>query len=281
VIGTPDLVLESNVVDIPAKGDVPYQYAVLLHVFSEDTWIQAAQIVPDNPRVLHHGNMAYADLNLKFSEENFITGYVPGGEAMTLDPGIGYRIPKGSALALQLHFVPTGKPEKCKVAVGLRYPREVVQKRLRNIQLTTSKFSIPPGAPAHKVAASRTLDQDVLGVGLFAHMHLRGKDMTFTAHLPDKKTDTLLVIPNYNFAWQVPYRWEPGKVRFPKGTRLECVAHFDNSAFNPYNPNPLASVRHGPQTHHEMMFGFFFYTNAEERLGIEVDAKTGSARKRK
>jgi hypothetical protein len=29
------------------------------------------------------------------------------------------------------------------------------------------------------------------------------------------------------------------------------------------------------------MFGFFFYTNAEERLGIEVDAKTGSARKRK
>jgi thiol-disulfide isomerase/thioredoxin len=280
VIGTPDLVLETKVFDVPAKGDVPYQYAVLLHAFTEDTWIQAAQIVPDNPGVLHHGNMAHGDITLKFNEENFITGYVPGGEAMSLDPGIGYRIPKGSVLALQLHFVPTGKPEKCKVAVGLRFPRDVVQKRLRNMQLTTSKFAIPPGAPAHRLAASRVLEQDVLGVGLFAHMHLRGKDMTFTAHLPEKKADTLLIIPNYNFAWQIPYRWEPGKVRLPKGTRLECVAHYDNSAFNPYNPDPLATVRYGPQTHHEMMFGFFFYTNAAEQLGIRVDAKTGVERKK-
>ena len=235
-----------------------------------------AQILPDNPRVLHHGNLGYGNLVEGFKEENFITGTVPGGEPMDLDRGIAYCIPKGSVLALQLHFVATGKPEKCRVSVGLRYPREVVQKRLRSIQLTDHKFAIPPGAPAHKVAASRMLDSDVLGVGLFSHMHLRGKDMTFTAHLPDGKTDTLLIIPNYNFSWQLPYRWETGKMRLPKGTRLECVAHYDNSPFNPYNPNPLATVRNGPQTYQEMMYGFFFYTGAEEKLGLRIDTKTGT-----
>lgn len=280
LIGTPDVVLEAAEQKLPEKGDIPYRYAILPHVFLEDTWVQSVQIVPDNPVALHHCNMGFADVTLKFNESNFITGYVPGGEVMNLDSGVGYMIPKGSVLALQMHFVATGKPEKCKISVGLRFPRDVVQKRLHNIQLTTSKFAIPPGAPAHRVAASRVLDRDVVGVGLFAHMHLRGKDMTFTAHPPNAKADTLLVIPNYNFAWQIPYRWEPGKKQLPKGTRLECVAHYDNSAFNPYNPDPKATVRHGPQTHHEMMFGFFFYTDAAERLDLRVDPKTGVERKK-
>jgi hypothetical protein len=109
-------------------------------------------------------------------------------------------------------------------------------------------------------------------------MHLRGKDMTFTARLPDGKVDTLLIIANYSFSWQLPYRWQPGQKQLPRGTRLECVAHYDNSPFNPFNPDPKATVRDGPQTHHEMMYGFFFYTDAPERLGLEIDTKTGRAR---
>ena len=149
-------------------------------------------------------------------------------------------------LGLQIHFVTTGKPEKCKVTVGLRFPREVVQKQSAEHAALRHALRHPARAPAHKVAASRVLDHDAVGVGLFSHMHLRGKDMTFTAHPPDGKTETLLIIPNYNFSWQIPYRWEPGKKRLPKGTQLECVAHFDNSAFNPYNPDPKATVPQRP-----------------------------------
>jgi thiol-disulfide isomerase/thioredoxin len=278
-IGTPDLVLRTKTFDLPARGDIPYQYAILLHHFAEDTWVQGVEIVSDNPRALHHANLAHVSLTGGFKEENFITGTVPGGEPMNLDRGVGFMIPKGSALALQIHFVPTGKPEKCTLEVGLRYPREVINTRLRHIQINDKRFAILPGAPAHKVSASRVLDTDVIGVGLFAHMHLRGKDMTFTAHAPDGKDETLLVIPNYNFSWQVPYRWEPGKKLIPKGTRLECVAHFDNSSFNPFNPDPKATVRNGQQTHEEMMYGFFFYTRAGEKLGLDVDPKTGQVRK--
>jgi thiol-disulfide isomerase/thioredoxin len=279
LIGTPDLVLKSAELELPASGDIPYKYVVLPYVFTEETWIQAAQILPGNARVLHHANMAFGNLTDGVKESNFVTGYVPGGEPMTLDDGLAFRIPAGSVLGLQIHFVATGKPEKCRVSVGLRYPRAVVQKRLRHIQLADTKFAIPPGAPAHKVTATRVLDCDAVGVGLFSHMHLRGKDMAFTARAPDGKAETLLVIPNYSFSWQVPYRWEPGQKRWPKGTKLECVAHFDNSPFNPYNPDPKATVRFGQQTHEEMMYGFFFYTDAAEQLGLRVDPKTGAAMK--
>src|SRR5262249_52140463 len=231
------------------------------------------QILPDNPRVLHHCNLAYANITEGFNEANFITGIVPGGEVMDLPDGIAFCIPKGSVLGLQIHYVATGKKETCSVSVGLRYPRGAVDKRLRHLVFTDRSFAIPPEAPAHKVSASRMLDRDTVGIGLFAHMHLRGKDMTFTARSPNGKAETLLIIPNYSFSWQVPYRWEPGKMRLPKGTRLDCIAHYDNSTFNPFNPDPRATVRHGPQTHHEMMFGFFFYTSAAEELGLRVDAK--------
>jgi hypothetical protein len=55
------------------------------------------------------------------------------------------------------------------------------------------------------------------------------------------------------------------------------IAHFDNSSFNPFNPDATATVKHGPQTVQEMMFGFFFYTDANEDLHLNVDPKTGWA----
>jgi hypothetical protein len=46
------------------------------------------------------------------------------------------------------------------------------------------------------------------------------------------------------------------------------------------NPDPKATVRYGPQTHQEMMFGFFFYFDAAEQLGLHIDPKTGTEPKK-
>ena len=197
---------------------------------------------------------------------------------MILKDGVGFKIPKGAGLLLQIHYVTTGKEENCQIRVGFRYADGKIQKQLRHKVLVDNKFAIPPGAPAHRVAASKVLEEDVVGVGLFVHMHLRGKDMTFRARYPDGAAETLLLVPNYSFDWQMPYRWATGKKRFPKGMRLEAVAHYDNSKFNPYNPDPSATVHEGQQTRNEMMNGYFFYTEANERLNLQIDPKTGHVR---
>ena len=276
LIGTPDLMIQDpTTYTIPKEGVVPYKYAILPHVFEEETWLQSVQILPDNPRVVHHCNMAYFSATETFKMSNFVTGFVPGGEPMILNDSVAFRIPANSVLGLQIHLVTTGKEEKCRLAVGLKFARGNVKQQLRFHLLVDHRFAIPPGAPAHPVQASRVLEADAIGVGLFSHMHVRGKDMTFKARYPDGRSETLLLIPNYSFDWQMPYRWEFGKQRFPKGSRLDCLAHYDNSPFNPYNPDPKATVRDGLQTTSEMMNGFFFYVRADEDLKLSIDAKTG------
>lgn len=288
-IGEPDVIYTiPKKVKVPANGIVSYKYIFLPHVFKHDTWVQGIEILPGNPRIVHHANLAAVKFGATKvgsgakatdNEAAFITGYVPGGVPMVLDPGTAFKIPKGSVLVLQSHYVTTGKEgEEDETRVGLVYAKGKIQKEVKHFRVTTDTFAIPPGAAHHPVVASRTLDCDATGVGMFVHMHLRGKDMTFRAHYPDGNVETILSVPNYNFDWQVAYRWPTEFARFPKGTKIECTAHYDNSAFNPYNPDPTDTVREGQQTHEEMMFGFFFYMDDAEYLNLEVDPKTGEAK---
>src|SRR5262249_28736311 len=61
-LGTPDVITpEKEVHKLPAEGVIAYQYAVLPHTFEHDTWVQGVEILPDNPRVVHHCNLLYFD----------------------------------------------------------------------------------------------------------------------------------------------------------------------------------------------------------------------------
>jgi mono/diheme cytochrome c family protein len=279
LIGEPDLILETAVHELPAEGLIDYKNVVLPHAFLHETWIQAIQILPDNPRVVHHCNMVYGSVGHGIREANFITGYVPGNETSQLGEGIAFRLPPVSALGLQIHYVTTGKPEKCRIKVGLRFARGTVHKQVRFVLMDSTRFAIPAQSPHHPIHLTQPLEHDAVGVAIFAHMHLRGKAMVFRAQPPEGEPQTLLSIPNYNFGWQLSYLYQPGKLKLPKGTRLECEAIFDNSPFNPYNPDPDAVVRYGRQTRQEMINGFFFYVDEHEDLKLEIDPKTGRAKR--
>ena len=86
-------------------------------------------------------------------------------------------------------------------------------------------------------------------------MHVRGKDFKFTITRPGESPQVVLSVPAYDFNWQIYYTLaEP--MDLPKGTRIDCLAHFDNSANNPYNPDPSKLVRWGEQTYEEMLIGY-------------------------
>jgi mono/diheme cytochrome c family protein/thiol-disulfide isomerase/thioredoxin len=275
----PDVILSPNShTSIPPTGFVAYKYVMLPHRFEEDTWVQGIEIRNEVPEVLHHANLVYRPEEGRFSSgRHFLTGKVPGGQPALLPAGMAMLIPKGSVLALQIHYVTVGRPERDRVFVGLQFAKVPVKKRVYFKLLDDNQFEIPPRARAHRVTDEAELEADADVLGTFTHMHLRGRDMTFLAHLPNGETQTITSIPNYNFDWQIAYYLEPGSMRLPKGTRVEAIAHFDNSAFNAYNPDPTITVHKGDQTVDEMMNGFVFYTRVDEILDIEVDPATGHA----
>ena len=275
-IGTPDLILTAaSPMYVPEEGIVPYIYQVFPHLFEADTWIEALEILPENKRVLHHANLAFVERGKGFSQDGFITGFVPGGDPFVLDPGTAFKIPKGSVFAIQAHYVTTGKAETDRIRIGIRFPKAQVARRAEVLVVTNTRFAIAAGASSHPVTASRRLPADVSVIGLFSHMHLRGRDMTFVAHRPEGPPQTLLMIPNYDFEWQASYRYHAGAMKLPARTRVEVIAHFDNSAFNPFNPDPDSVVRFGQQTFEEMMYGFVFFTRDGDDLALRVDPTTG------
>lgn len=278
-IGKPDVIVTMKEEHtIPATGFIPYKYVVLPQVFLWETWIEAFEIKPTNPAIVHHCNLAYMTKD-GGGNDTFITGYVPGGQPMDLgkfDNGVAFRIPAGAVFGLQIHYTTTGIEEKGKIQVGLRYPRREVRKRLHHFLLDPRKWVIPPQDPAFRIESTHTLKHNANLLGLFTHMHVRGRDMSFYALEEGKPTETLLQIPNYNFEWQLGYELAPGKKNFPKGTRMRAIAHFDNSPFNPYNPDPQAAVKYGPQTVDEMFNGYAFYVDNDEDLNLTINPKNGS-----
>ena len=60
-------------------------------------------------------------------------------------------------------------------------------------------------------------------------------------------------------------------MNLPKGTRIDCLAHFDNSENNPYNPDPSKMVRWGEQTFEEMMIG---YLDMDVAVGEPIPQRT-------
>ena len=89
-----------------------------------------------------------------------------------------------------------------------------------------------------------------MGVG--AHAHYLATNLKMTATLPGGEVKTLLLIKDWNFAWQDRYYFKDF-VALPKGTKLEAEIHWDNSAENPHNPsNPPVPISWGEESKDEM-----------------------------
>src|SRR5262249_8679223 len=258
--------------------------------FAEDKYVQFAEIKRGNPSLVHHviinvrepgqGPLPPAgEIRLgaeRFNQENsagrregqtqanrnfdgMLVGWAPGMSPLTLRPGVAKLIKKGSVLVFQMHYTTNGAPGKDRTSVGLIFSKRPVEKRFITAPASSRNLIIPAGDSNYESRSSFAFREDSHIWGFMPHMHLRGKDFEYKLVLADGSSRALLRVPKYDFNWQLNY-WLKEPVAAPKGSRLECVAHHDNSTNNKYNPDPTKEVRWGPQTWEEMMIGWFDYT---------------------
>jgi len=285
-IGKPDVVLAmQEEYSIPADGTVPYLYFTIPTGFTEDKWVQAMEIKPGNRAVVHHviafvqgAGEAGRGGNARGEQQarGQLGGITPNKTGIVFAPGTARLVKAGSSIVFQMHYTTNGEATKDRTSIGLVFSKEPPVKTVITGNALNARFAIPPGDPSHEVKSSTTFKEDVHLTSFMPHMHFRGKDFTYTAVYPDGKSEILLQVPKYDFNWQLTYVLEK-PAALPKGTRLDCVAHFDNSTKNKFNPDPTKEVRWGDQTWEEMMIGWFSYTrDAEQRENAVV--KTASAK---
>jgi len=280
-IGKPDAVLSlEETVPVPAEGVIPYKYLTVQTNFNEDKWVQAAEIRPGNRKVVHHiivyvqepGGKTELSGETRGGRGFKLCGYAPGEQPKVFPAGTARLIKKGSKLSFQMHYTPNGEETTDRSYIGLIFSKSPVSKFALTGTATNARFVIPPGDGNYEVRSSWTAPEDVRIIDLMPHMHVRGKDFTYTAVYPDGKSQVVLSVPRYDFNWQLLYQFKD-PLFLPKGTRLDCVAHFDNSSRNKYNPDPNKEVRWGDQTWEEMMIGWFDYVLDKENLAERASAK--------
>ena len=298
IIGKPDVVFQMlEEYTLAATGPDEYVNFYIPTNFTEDKYVQMAEARPGNRRIVHHivvgvvppnrqgaanrtgdgGRPRASSLNRtkpdapvhddtcsttiqSFEEEQWLAQFAPGLNPDVFEPGIAKKVPAGSMLQLQVHYSKTaGSEQRDRSMVGLVFAKEPPKRLIRKGAVGNETFKIPPGAERHRVAACWTTKSDIQIYSYLSHMHLRGAAMEYKVFYPDGKSEVLLNVPNYSFAWQTSYMLKTPKL-IPRGARIMVTAYYDNSTKNKYNPDPAQAVRNGQPTYDEMMLGLFDFT---------------------
>jgi peroxiredoxin len=269
-IGKPDLIVQMpRAYDVPArtpKDGIPYQHVAVDPGFTEDRWVQCAEAKPDAAAVVHHIVVFIQPKGEFFNPDApgaVLCGTAPGDMPMNLPDGFAKKIPAGAKLIFQMHYTPNGKACRDRSQVGLIFAKKPPRHRVLTKPVYSTKFitridKIPPGAENYKIESEHVFESNAHLLHFMPHMHLRGKDFLYEAIYPNGKKEILLSVPRYDFYWQSVYRLAD-PLAMPKGTKLHCVAHFDNSEKNPNNPDPKRAIYWGDQTWQEMMIGWIDY----------------------
>jgi hypothetical protein len=282
-LGKPDIVIRVPGFRVPASGQLTYRYLITGGLFPKDVWVRAAEFRIDHRSVVHHIN-AYArgpessylagfpkgeivsatlaDRGRRregekiFDRRQQLVGWEPGYRPMPWLPGGAKQIRAGSDIVFEMHYNPNGKEVTDYSLLGLYLTDTAPAERVVSIDtLRDLDLAIPAGDGDYVSHASMILAQPVKLVSVQPHMHYRGKAMEVRAIYPDGRVELLVSVPKYDFNWQTTYALREPKL-LPAGTRLDSVAHFDNSLNNASNPDASAFVKWGDRTIDEMHIAF-------------------------
>jgi hypothetical protein len=288
-LGTPDLVVDIGTdFQVPAGGEDIYRCFVIPTDLPKDVYVSGVVYRPGNTRVVHH-ILSYVDTTGEARKKDAadvlvgypgfagpgvethgdLGGWVPGLVNSLMPDGFGRSLPKKADIIVQVHYHPDGKPETDRTQLALYFARKPVKRTVHRAGAWNPAIVLPPDGPHAsqiEVKASWTVPVDVIAFGCAPHMHLLGHDMTMSLRYPDGRRQDLVRVDDWDFNWQLAYRFSTPMI-LPKGTILDVVAHYDNTAGNPRNPNsPPKTVRWGEATTDEMCIGFIMLAKKDQDL---------------
>lgn len=293
-IGKPDFVYKIKPFTVPKSGILDYQFFRVPMRFAEDRWFDAVQVKPGNEKVVHHIGLhvvAASDKQFSgfggmaalygFTTEGavLINDYVPGDtyNAVFYPKGQAVRIPKNSDLIFEIHYTTTGKSNEVDQSmVGFKWAASAPEEEVftKVFRKPVGRFRIPPQEHHYPMQDTYYFKHDVLVDAVRPHFHYRGKSYRVEIIERDPKTEevtsrkTLLSVPIFDEGWQRTYELET-PLLIKAGTEIVATGNFDNSRFNPRNPDPTATVQWGQQTTDEMFSTRFKYRMANQPTEVK------------
>jgi len=293
-IGKPDLIVTLPK-DIVVAAKAPDQWPDILvdPGLTEDRYVQGVQIIPAKGfPVIHHirtsvveptdmnrssGQLDGTDGSLEVGEQGvFLNEYAIGKQGDVFPEGSGRLIKAGTKINFQLHLHSSGKDTPTNVALGLKfYPIGYVpQHVISSTTVSAPQVDLRPHTDNIRSDGYLMLKKAARLLSFQPHMHNRGKAECLEAIYPTGRVE-MLSCAKFRFNWHINYVYsDDAAPLLPAGTMLHSIMWHDNTAKNPFNPDPDAQITYGQRTIDEMGSAWLsWYYMSDEDFKKETEAR--------
>lgn len=295
-IGAPDLVLTmSQPYQHQGNNTDQYQVFVLPTGLTTDRDIEAIEVRAGNNAICHHAILAvdttgfantldsedpeygytqFGGFGFDPTDQSF-SAWVPGSSPLVYPPTIGKKLFAGSDVLLQMHYGPTSIDQSDQTSVNIFFSDDPVLRYVNTTTISPLNLEAPFLIPPNQVSTfhgSIPVPFNASLISVAPHAHLLCKSyrvFAVSANLQD--TIPLVYIPEWDFNWQGFYSF-PNLQLIPQGYRVHCIAEYDNTSENPFNPNdPPQWTSWGEGTEDEMYLcylQFIPYLPGDENISL-------------
>jgi hypothetical protein len=260
-IGEPDLTITTGDFKMYPKGPDWWidQFAEL--TLTEDRWIKAMEVKPNNRKITHHA-VIYAiepDAPAGTPETGVqLTEYAVGKYGDIYAENTSRLLKKGTRLRFDMHYFAAGTEQTNHTTIAFKfYPKGFTPKyEVRSVAIRNfpnDELEIPPNTVVRTDGYYR-LTRNARIDTFQPHMHMRGKGMTVEAINLDNTTTILSSVDHFNFNWHINYIYNDDVAPLlPAGTVLHMIGIHDNTAANPRNPDPNVWAGFGERSVDDMV----------------------------
>ena len=228
---------------------------------TEDRWIKAMEIKPDNPKIVHHC-VVYAiepdapggtpETGVQLHE------YAVGKYGDIFNDNTGRLLKAGTRLRFDMHYFAIGSEQHNHTTIAFKfYPKGVTPKyQVRSVavrNIPNDELEIPPNTVVRTDGYFR-LTRNARIDAFQPHMHMRGRGMTLEAIKLDNSTEILSSVDHFDFNWHINYVYaDDAAPLLPAGTVLHMIGIHDNTSANRRNPDPSMWAGFGERSVDDMV----------------------------
>ena len=287
--GQPDHIIKSTAWDVPATGQDLWWEPEVPTGIVEERCIKAIETKPSVAAhgSTHHANSFFTRQNEDGEWESFgrLSEYAYGKLGEVVPPDACRVAPTDSQVRWSIHYFPDGNAvEDDQVEVGIWYHDEDFDRETTYPQdltlyyLQGGDYDIPPHGKL-TTQGFHSFDHPVRIDSWQPHMHFRGVAMQMEVFYPETgRREVVSRSSNWNAGWNHSHIYEEGsQPLIPAGAVIVLTGWHDNTANNPWNPDPDQWVATGQRTTDEMSHAWIAVTHLDEegyeRMTTERDGK--------
>jgi hypothetical protein len=270
----PDLVVKSTPYTVPAAGQDRWWQPSVPSGVTEERCIMAIETKPSVPgrSVTHHANTTFRSQG--DGGGGRLSEYALGklGEIMPAD---ACRVaPANSQVSFDIHYYPNGtevKDDQVSVGIWFASAESKPENKYRQsltlyyLQSGTGDFEIPPhGTLMTQGYYNFRTPVRIDSFQPHGHLRLVAKRLEILDPATGRK-ELVSMVSNWNPGWHLSHVYEDDVAPLlPAGAFMVLTAWYDNTANNPFNPDPDLWVGTGDRTADEMSHAWIAITTLDQ-----------------